>query len=151
VFSLQEQASLGFDAGAVLKNMLLQRTRAYDFYGKVMAAYVVCSIVSIYYGFKNLASARGNDKYRIQIDLMSYLLPFVSFMIDASVNRVYSRQARSLYQFVKIVLAFYFLIIYVVALNRTPKSAMFYLASGNMLVFPFIITAYWYLLVRGRL
>jgi hypothetical protein len=97
VFTLQNNAQQGFDVSYALKMQLNQRQKSLDFYGKVMAFFVICSCASIYFGIYNLWQASQDPDYKLQIDLMAYLLPFVSFVIDASVKRVYMVEAKTWY------------------------------------------------------
>jgi len=150
VFSLQNNASMGFDVAHALKMQLQARTRALDFYGKVMAFYFVCALYSIYCGIRSLMKSKDSTA-RIGMNILPYMLPFVSFMIDASVKRVYNVQAKSIYQIIKALLTFYFLCIYVISLSRTPSSAFYWISTIDLLVFPLVITAYWVLLIYGKL
>lgn len=88
---------------------------------------------------------------RMHMDLLSYMLPFVSFMIDAAAKRVYMVKAKLGYQFVKVMITFYFLFIYIIALNRKSKSAIFWIANVNLFVYPIIISIYWWLLINAKL
>jgi len=87
----------------------------------------------------------------MQMDLLSYLLPFVSFMIDASAKRVYSASAKTIFQLIKVIFTFYFLCFYVVALNRNSKNVFFWIANGNLIIYPITMTGYWWLLINGKL
>ena len=59
----------------------------------------------------------ANDKtHKIELDLFTYIIPFVSFIIDASVKRAYQIQARSLIMCGKIFVIFFYLSFYVIAL-----------------------------------
>ena len=87
---------MGFDVAHTLKMQLSARTRALDFYGKVMAFFFVCSLYSMYSGVNSIIKAKDKDT-KLGMHILPYLLPFVSFMIDASVKRVYSVQAKSIY------------------------------------------------------
>ena len=150
MFALQQSASMGFEITHCLKTQLSARSKAIDFYGRVMSFFFICACMSLYFGARNLISLR-NGVQRMQMDLMSYLLPFVSFMIDAAAKRVYSVSAKSLYQVIKVIFTFYFLCMYVVALNRTSRSYFFWIANVNLLIYPLIICGYWWLLIHGKL
>jgi len=150
MFGIQQNSSMGFEISHSLKMQLAARTRAIDFYGRVMAFFFICACMSLYFGIRNLIAVKDGVR-KMQMDLMSYLLPFVSFMIDAAAKRVYSVSAKSVYQLVKVVFTFYFLCMYVVALNRTSKSVFFWIANVNLLVYPIIICGYWWLLINAKL
>ena len=150
MFGLQQNSSMGFEISHSLKMQLAARTRAIDFYGKVMAFFFICALMSLYFGSRNLISVKFGVR-RMRMDLLSYLLPFVSFMIDASAKRVYSVSAKTCYQLIKVILTFYFLCFYVVALNRNSNSVFFWIANVNLLAYPIIITGYWLELIHGKL
>ena len=141
---------MGYDVAHSLKMQLEARTRALDFYGKVMSFFFLASIMAIYNSIKNFGNSK-DAKYRIELDLLSYLLPFVSFVIDASVKRAYSLSAKSVFICLKIFLIFYYLGIYVITLQKTPETKFFWIANVNLFVFPILITIYWFLLISGRL
>ena len=141
---------MGFEISHSLKMQLTARTRAIDFYGRIMAFFFICACMSFYFGARNLILAK-NGVRRMQMDLLSYLLPFVSFMIDAAAKRVYSVSAKTIFQLIKVILTFYFLCFYVIALNRNSKNVFFWIANVNLIIYPMIITGYWWLLIHGKL
>ena len=150
VYNLQQNASLGFDVASILKRQLEQRTKACEFYGKVITFFILTSVMTLILGFKSFIFAH-NPNQTIQMNLFSYMLPFVSFMIDASVKRAYCVNAKSVYQGLKVVFTFYFLCIYVISLQRKSNSKFYWLASSNLIIFPIVVTVYWWLLIRGSL
>lgn len=129
---------------------LTSRTRALDFYGKIMAFYFVCSVIAVYTGAKNMIF-HGRENQKLQMNLFSYLLPFVSFMIDASAKRVYCVTSKSIYSALKVIFTFYYLCMYVVSLNRTSSSQLYWIANGNLIAFPVLISLYWWLLIQRKL
>jgi hypothetical protein len=148
--NLQSNASMGLDVAHALKMQLRNRQRALDFYGKVMAFYFLCALVAFYYGVKGMVDSSKKNQ-RVSMNLFAYLLPFVSFMIDASAKRVYQVSAKPVYQAIKVIITFYYLCLYVVALNRTSKSPFYWLCYGNTLGYPLLITGYWWLLIHRYL
>lgn len=141
---------MGFELSHSLKIQLAARTRAIDFYGRIMAFFFICACMSLYFGSRNLIFVK-RGVHRMQMDLLSYLLPFVSFMIDASAKRVYSASAKTIFQLIKVIFTFYFLCFYVVALNRNSKNVFFWIANGNLIIYPITMTGYWWLLINGKL
>lgn len=87
----------------------------------------------------------------VELDLFTYILPFVSFIIDASVKKAYHIQAKHVYLGFKIIFIFYYLAVYVCALQQTSDSLFYWLVNTNLLLFPTVMSAYWLLLVQGKL
>ena len=115
-----------------------------------MAFFFLSSLMAIYCSIKNFIGSR-NVTYKNQLDILSYMLPFVSFIIDATVKRAYSMSAKSIFIGIKVIFIFYYLCIYVIALQKTPNTKWFWMANVNLLLFPIIITIYWWFLLRGKL
>ena len=51
----------------------------------------------------------------------------------------------------KIVVIFLYLSFYVVALQQTSESTIYWIATVNFFVFPFLMLAYWLLLLKKKL
>jgi hypothetical protein len=51
----------------------------------------------------------------------------------------------------KICLIFYYLAVYVCALQQTSENIFYWLVNANLIIFPTVMSAYWYLLLKGRL
>lgn len=151
VFHLQQNANMGFDVAHALKAQLTARRRALEFYGKIMAFFFICAAASTYYCAKNIILYKQNENKKLNLDLFSYLMPFVSFLIDACCKKAYCLTARSFYAGLRVLLTFYYLSIYVVSLSKTSDSAIYWLANTNLFGFPALITLYWQLLIRGKL
>jgi len=115
-----------------------------------MFFFFLASSMSFYVAAKNFYYS-SDEEYRIELDLFTYLLPFVSFIIDASVKRAYCLHAKSVFIGLKIVLIFYYLCVYVIALQRTPENQFYWIANTNLIAFPTLIIAYWYGLIHGKL
>ena len=93
----------------------------------------------------------SNSKHQIELDLFCYILPFVSFIIDAAVKRAYHLQVKSCIIFFKIVLIFFYLSCYVIALQRTSASLVYWITTFNFFAFPLIMTLYWLGLIKNKL
>jgi len=53
------------------------------------------------------------------MDLWSYILPFISFIVDASIKKAYFINSKAVYTVFKVVLTLIYLVIYVLALQNT--------------------------------
>ena len=147
---------MGIDVSHALRYVLQNRSKSLDFYGKVMAFFFLSYVMTYVVAFTNVIKAGEKDKYgqpshKIELDLFTYIIPFVSFIIDASVKRAYQIQARSLIMCGKIVVIFLYLSFYVVALQQTSESTIYWIATVNFFVFPFLMLAYWLLLLKKKL
>ena len=134
----------------VLQYSLHARSKSLDFYGKVMFFFFMCSVMSWYMAFQNIILS-SDKEHQISLDLFTYILPFVSFIIDASVKRAYAIQAKNFYMCFKIVVIFYYLAVYVMALQKSSDEGVYWVANGNLLGFPLLMTIYWLLLMKGYL
>ena len=99
---------------------------------------------------RNVVNAH-DEKHKIELDLFTYLIPFVSFIIDASVRRAYHIQARSIIMCAKIFVIFFYLSFYVVALQSNSQSTIYWIATANFFLFPLLMLAYWYALLHKKL
>ena len=80
-----------------------------------MAFFFLSFVMTYLVAFKNVWNS-SDETHKIELDLFTYIIPFVSFIIDASVKRAYQIQARSLIMCVKIFVIFFYLSFYVIAL-----------------------------------
>ena len=80
-----------------------------------MAFFFLSFVMTYLVSFKNVWNS-PDETHKIELDLFTYIIPFVSFIIDASVKRAYQIQARSLIMCVKIFVIFFYLSFYVIAL-----------------------------------
>ena len=92
----------------------------------------------------------SDKKHKIELDMFTYIIPFVSFIIDASVKRAYQIQAKSLIMCLKIFVIFFYLSFYVIALQQTSESPIYWVATINFFVFPLIMLAYWIALLKKK-
>lgn len=106
---------MGIDVTNALRYVLQNRSKALDFYGKIMAFFFLSFVMTYIVAFKNILNS-GNKDFKIELDLFTYIMPFVSFIIDASVKRAYQIQAKSLVMCAKVIIIFFYLSVYVAAL-----------------------------------
>lgn len=66
----------------------MQRARALEFYGKVLCFFIIATTMTVYTAVKNFYLS-ANVNHMVELDLFTYILPFVSFIIDASVKKAY--------------------------------------------------------------
>lgn len=85
---MQNQVAMGIDVTHALRYVLQNRSKALDFYGKVMAFFFLSFVMTYIVAVKNILNAH-DVKHKIELDLFVYIMPFVSFIIDASVKRAY--------------------------------------------------------------
>ena len=71
-----------------LRALIDNRQKSMDFYGKVMCFFFLSFFMTWVVAIKNVIYA-SKPKYMIELDLFTYILPFVSFIIDAAVKRAY--------------------------------------------------------------
>ena len=140
----------GFDVTIALRSVLSNRSKSLDFYGKVMCFFFLSFLMTYYVAIRNVILAKDPD-HQIELDLFTYILPFVSFIIDAAVKRAYHLQVRSFIIFLKIIMIFFYLSFYVIALQRTSESIVYWVATGNFFVFPVVMTLYWFGLINNKL
>ena len=133
-----------------LRSVLNNRSKSLDFYGKVMCFFFLSFVMTYYVAIRNVILSR-DPEHQIELDLFTYILPFVSFIIDAAVKRAYHLQVRSFIIFLKIVMIFFYLSFYVIALQRTSESIVYWVATGNFFVFPVVMTLYWFGLINNKL
>ena len=100
-----------------------------------------------------------NPEFKIDFDVFSYAIPFVSFALDHSIKRVRNVQnaEKSIYVFLKLALIVYYLGVYVMSLELrgvqdSSKLDKFYLLTTiNLFAFPTISSVYSALLYYGKL
>jgi hypothetical protein len=92
----------------------LNRARALDFYGKIISLFLLSVVMTMYSGFKNIAQMKNTPT--ITLDLFTYILPFIGFIVDAAVKRAYYISAKNIFVVGKVALVLYYLAIYVLAL-----------------------------------
>ena len=85
---MQSQVAMGIDVTHALRYVLSNRSKSLDFYGKVMAFFFLAFVMTYIVAAQNIINA-GDLTHKIELDLFTYIIPFVSFIIDASVKRAY--------------------------------------------------------------
>ena len=78
-------------------------------------------------------------------------MPFVSFITDAAVKRAYHLQAQNFIVCIKIISIFFYLSLYVLSLQRSSSSNIYWVASVNFLIFPALMTLFWFLLIKKKI
>ena len=133
-----------------LRRLLQFKARSLDFFGRMIAFFALASAMTIYNAVKNFVYA-SNPSHSVELDLFTYLLPFVSFIMDASIKRAYCVQAKNAYIIFKILFIFYYLALYVCALQATPDVPFYWVVCANLLLFPALMSVYTWALMKGKL
>lgn len=141
---------MGIDVSHALRYVLQNRSKALDFYGKVMAFFFLSFVMTYIVAFTNILNA-SDETHKIELDLFTYIMPFVSFIIDASVKRAYQIQAKSLVMCAKVIIIFFYLSVYVAALQKTSTDVVYWIANITFLVFPILMLVYWLALLKKKL
>ena len=71
-----------------MRHILINRVKALDFYGKTMAFFFMSTFMTYYVAVRNIIKAK-DPLHTIELDLFTYIMPFISFIIDAAVKRAY--------------------------------------------------------------
>lgn len=95
-----------------------RRQKDVNFYGVILSSFILCLIKTIYQGITHFMNI-NNKEYKIDFDVFSYAIPFVSFILDHSIKRVNSHQnpEKSIFLFVKLFFIIFYLGIYVMSLE----------------------------------
>lgn len=110
----------------MLRLQLLNRARGLDFYGKSLAFFFLCVAMTIYAGIKNIVQA-SSSRAQVQaddgqllynLDLFAYILPFISFIVDVGIKRVYFISAKLPYVLIKMAIILFYLAFYVFSLQK---------------------------------
>ena len=80
-----------------------------------MAFFFLSAVMTYYAAINNILKAK-DPEYTIQLDLFTYIMPFVSFITDAAVKRAYHLQAQGWIVCIKIISIFFYLSLYVLSL-----------------------------------
>lgn len=129
---------------------LAARARALDFYGKVLCFFLLSSVMTYFIAGRNLWYS-SDPTHKVELDLFTYILPFVSFIIDAAVKRAYNIQVKSGFMAVKVMMIFFYLAVYVCALQATVDEAFYWIVNANLILFPILMIGYLILLLNGKL
>ena len=79
-----------------------------DFYGKTMAFFFLSAMMTYYVAIINIMKAK-DPNHTIELDLFTYIMPFISFIIDAAVKRAYHIQAQNWIVCIKVLAIFFYL------------------------------------------
>jgi hypothetical protein len=112
-----------------LKSCLMNRARAFDFFGKIEAIFMMCVVMTLYKGVRVLVDA---DEY--VLDIYGFVLPFVSQLAQLSIQRAFFVSAAKVWWVLKIVLMLYYWVV-LVSEWRT-------LQIVNMFVVPIVFCLY---------
>lgn len=91
-----------------MRHILINRVKALDFYGKTMAFFFMSTFMTYYVAVRNIIKAK-DPLHTIELDLFTYIMPFISFIIDAAVKRAYHIQAQNWIVCVKVICIFFYL------------------------------------------
>jgi hypothetical protein len=89
-----------------------------SFYGVVLSTFLFCSVKTIYQGITHVINADNVD-FKVEFDVFSYAIPFVSFVLDHSIKRIagHTNAEKSVWVFLKLFLIVYYLGVYVMSLE----------------------------------
>lgn len=135
-----------------------RRQKDVNFYGVVLSSFILCVVKTLYQGAQHLLNMANSD-YKIDFDVFSYAIPFVSFVLDHCIKRVKPNQSpeKSIFVFFKLFFIVFYLGVYVMSLEQRGAadshniSKFYILVSVNLLLFPVFTSLYSYLLARGKL
>ena len=115
-----------------------------------MAFFFLCVGMSVHKGIDNLANADDEDHVNT-LGLFTYLYPFVCFIIDPSVRRAFNIRSKSCYVLIKVISIFVYLLFYVMSLQLSSESTLYWIATANYFIFPIMNITYWALLITKKL
>lgn len=97
-------------------------------------------------------TANSSMTAKIQFNIFTYTLPFVSFILDHSTKRLLNLPEKSIYLMFKLVAIIYYLGTYVLALQQPGVTSKYYIIGNiNFLVFPPLTLLYGHLLRKMKL
>ncbi len=114
----QEEGVHNLHQARVLLHHIETRQKDVNLYGIVLGTYLLCSIKTVYQGIDHLMNM-NNPQFQIGFDVFSYVIPFVSFVLDHSIKRVTNSQfpEKSIWVFLKLAMIVYYLGVYVMSLE----------------------------------
>jgi hypothetical protein len=125
--------------------------------GVVISTYLLCCIKTMYEGSVHLANI-FNPEFTIQFDVFSYVLPFISFVLDHAIKRVTNQTnpEHGAFVFLKLCAVVYYLGVYVMSLEMkgSPDNhvhAVFLQSTINLIAFPVLSCLYAYALYKTKL
>lgn len=110
--------------------------------------------MTIYAGSKSLVSiysVKTEKDNGMKLDLFTYILPFIGFIVDAAIKRAFYISAKLIFVIFKVLVILFYLAVYVLALQKNNEIRYYYIVIANQIVFPLFMALYWYLLIKGKL
>lgn len=80
--------------------------------------------------------AAAKKEFDLGFNVFTYILPFVGFIFDHSQKRLFKCKETNIVTVVKALLMVFYVAAYVLALQKTSKSPIFYVVQINFLIFP---------------
>mmetsp|Transcript_10866 Transcript_10866/g.18185 ORF Transcript_10866/g.18185 Transcript_10866/m.18185 type:complete len:181 (-) Transcript_10866:33-575(-) len=154
----QEEGVQNIHQARVLLSNLERRQKDLNFYGIVISCFIICSIKTLYQGVTHLLNM-SNPEFKIDFDVFSYVIPFISFVLDHSIKRVINspHPEKSIWVFIKLSLVVQYLGFYVMSLEISGNAELekinkFYVITTiNLILFPLLSSLYSYALSKGSL
>jgi hypothetical protein len=132
------------------------------FHGAILCFYIIAAITTFIYGIYGLSVMKNtnddnksdddddNDS-KMNFNIFTYTLPFVSFILDHSTKRIKNLNEKNFYIMCKLILIIYYLGAYVLALQQTSTTEYYVISNVNFIVFPIITAVYGRLLRKNKL
>lgn len=105
--------------------------------------------MTLYAGVKSAIEVKTAPEQHL--DLFSYVLPFVGFIVDASIKRAFLISARVPFMMVKLMSILCYLVVYVMAIQKSEDVRFYYLMIVAQVMFPAFCVLYCGLLLKGKL
>jgi len=83
----QEEGIHNLNQARLLLQHIDRRQKDVNFYGIVMSSFVLCAIKTLIQGVNHVMNM-NNSGFKIDFDVFSYAIPFISFVLDHSIKRV---------------------------------------------------------------
>jgi len=84
-------------------------------FGQVLLCFILSSLMTYYVAVRHIVMA-NEENHRIELELFTYILPFVSFVIDHVTKRAYNINVKTCFLAVKTACIFVYLATYVMSL-----------------------------------
>lgn len=114
----QEEGIADLNQARLLLQHMKKRQKDVSVLGIVLACFVLSSIKTIVHGCYNLFNI-SNPTYLVNFDVFSYVIPFISFMLDHIIKKVNPGKTpeKNIYVFFKLLFIIYYLGVYVLSLD----------------------------------
>jgi hypothetical protein len=83
----QEEGVHNIHQARILLHHIERRQKDINFYGITLSSFILCAIKTMWQGVDHLLNVHNPD-FKIDFDVFSYVIPFVSFVLDHSIKRV---------------------------------------------------------------